>query len=223
MKLSGLEKRFLGAVGLISLLCIGLFVVRVAATHTSHYWFLVQNLGLAWLPLRFVWLLRDELKRRRWLSWQCLSLTLLWVVFLPNTWYVLTDFLHVQPTGEINQLYDIVMVSSLVLAGFVLGFTSLYLMHKELLKKFRVRTAHTAVLAILLLSSFAIYLGRDLRWNSWDVITNPSGLILNVSDRVVDPFGYHHAFNVTGLFFVLLTITYLAIWLLLRPLKNPKP
>jgi uncharacterized membrane protein len=112
------------------------------------------------------------------------------------------------------------MVGSLVMVGFTLGFTSLFLIHKELLKRFGNMPAGYLVTAIILLSSFAIYLGRDLRWNSWDVIANPSGIILNVSDRLIDPLGHLRAFNVTGLFFVLLSVMYLAIWLVFKPAKK---
>ena len=130
---------------------------------------------------------------------------------------MLTDFIHVQPTGQINMMYDIVMVSSLVLVGFILGFTSLWLVHRRLLASLDARLAHGMVALVLLLSSFAIYLGRELRWSSWDVVTNPSGLVLNISDRVVDPLGNQHSLNITGLFFVLLGTTYLAICIFRPP------
>lgn len=211
------EVKFLQALGLLSLLCVGLFLFRVVATGTTHFLFVPENLVLAWLSLFFAWLLVTELKIKRWLSWQNVSLSILWLVFLPNAWYVLTDFIHVRPRGEISQLYDIVMMSTLVLCGFILGFTGLYLVHLQFKKRLGGRVSAEMVGAIILVSSFAIYLGRDLRWNSWDVITNPSGIILNVSDRVLDPFGHPRALNVTGLFFVLLSTIYLAIWLFMRP------
>src|SRR3989344_6019750 len=130
--LNNAEVRFLQATGLISVLCLGLLIVRVAATGTTRYMFVPQNLILAWLALMMSWVLVEQLKSKPWLSWQNLILTVLWLFFLPNTWYVLTDFIHVFPTGEISQLFDIVLVSLLVLAGFSLGFTSLYLVHHEL-------------------------------------------------------------------------------------------
>lgn len=175
---------------------------------------------LAWLGLVFGWLLIHQLKVTRWASWQNLCLSFLWLFFLPNTWYVLTDFIHVYPTGEISELYDIVMVGSLVITGFILGFTSLFLVHKELLKRFGARPSAYLVAGVILLSSFAIYLGRNLRWNSWDVVANPGGLILNVSDRIIDPLGHLRAFNVTGLFFVLISVMYAAVWLVFRPAKK---
>ena len=212
--------RYLKAVGLISLLCLAFFVVRLVLTGSSAYLFIPGNLVLAWLGLFFGWVLVQQLKITRWASWQNIALSFLWLFFLPNTWYVLTDFIHVYPTGDISELYDIVMVGTLVISGFILGFTSLFLIHKELLKRFGNRRAGQLVAGIILPASFAIYLGRDLRWNSWDVVANPSGIILNVSDRLIDPLGHLRAFNVTGLFFVLLSVMYLAVWLAFGPPKK---
>jgi uncharacterized membrane protein len=214
------EKRYLQSLGLLSGLCLAFFVVRLVLTGSSAYLFIPGNLALAWLGLFFGRVLVHQLKITRWASWQNIALSFLWLCFLPNTWYVLTDFIHVYPTGEISEFYDIVMVGSLVITGFILGFTSLYLVHRELLKRFGNRRAGQLVTGIILLASFAIYLGRDLRWNSWDVVTNPNGVILNVSDRLIDPLGHLRAFNVTGLFFVLLSVMYLAVWLAFGPPKK---
>lgn len=211
------EKRYVQAVGLVSVLCLSLFVIRFAMTGSLRYWFIPENLALAWASLFCAWLLVRQLSVSNWINWRSLILTLLWLIFLPNAWYVLTDFIHVRDTGEINQLFDIVMMSSLVFSGFTLGFTSLYLVHNELRKRLSGWWTGTVVTAVLLLSSFAIYLGRALRWNSWDIVANPSSLLLNVSDRVIDPFGHQRALNITGLFFILLATLYLAIWLFMQP------
>lgn len=215
-----MEKRYLQSLGLLSGLLVALFGVRIVLTGTLHLWFVVWNLALAWVSLAIIWVLVNRLRKDRWLSWQNVSLSVLWLMFLPNTWYVLTDFVHVSANGEISQLFDIVLMGVLIVCGFILGFTSLYLMHKQLLKKLSERASSLVVALIILISSFGIYIGRDLRWNSWDVVTNPSGVIISVSDRVIDPFGHPRAINMTGLFFVLISVMYLAVWIYLRPEKS---
>lgn len=214
------EKRYVQAVGLVSALCLALFLIRVALTGSTRYLFIPENLALCWASIIFAWLLLEQLRTHPWSNWRNLALTILWLVFLPNSWYVLTDFIHVYTTGEINQLFDIVMMSTLLFSGFTLGFTSLYLIHCQLYKQLGSRLSAWVVATIILLSSFAIYLGRILRWNTWDVVANPSGLIINVSDRIVDPFGNWRALNMTALFFLLLATMYLAIWLFLGPVAR---
>jgi uncharacterized membrane protein len=175
------------------------------------------NLVLAWMSLVITWWLCSSLKTNAWLSGRNLALSVLWMLFLPNTWYVLTDFIHVYPNGEISQIFDIVLMSLFVLSAFVLGFASLYIVHKEFLKRLDGARSYLLVEVIILISSFAIYLGRDLRWNSWDVIKNPGGVIVNVSDKVADPLGSPRAVSVTLLFFILISVLYGAIWILNRP------
>ena len=212
-----LRDRYLASVGLLSAAAIILLGFRIVLSGTVRYWFVPENLALAWIALFLAWLLAKELKNRRWLSWQNLGLTVLWLLFLPNTWYVLTDYIHIFPNGEVSQLFDIVLVSLLVFTGFILGFTSLFLIHRELLHRIGPLKSYLLVELVIFTSSFAIYLGRDLRWNSWDVIRNPGGLLVNVSDRIADPFGSQRALNVTLLFFMLISLIYFAFWVFSRP------
>ena len=76
------------------------------------------------------------------------------------------------------------------------------------------------VAACLLAGPFGIYVGRFLRWNSWDVITNAGGLLINVSDRLSDPLAHPSSLNVTGLFFIFISLSYWAFW---RAAKIFKP
>jgi len=210
--LNGVEKRFVKSAVLLSGLCIAFFAYRLIITGTWRYSFVIGNLVLAWLGLIAGWLLARRVAKQAWMSWRSIGLTILWLVFLPNTWYVLTDFLHVKPTGEVSEIYDIVLIGTLVINGFILGFTSLYLVHHQIRRRVSEQKSDLIIAGVILLSSFAIYLGRNLRWNSWDVLTNPSGVIVSVSDRIVDPLGHPRALNITGLFFVLLCSVYFALW-----------
>lgn len=212
--LTSRERSFVESIGLLSFLCLGLFMFRTLLTGHMDFLFVPGNLALAWLALVFSWLLVEQLRSKLWSSWQALSLTVLWLITLPNAWYVLTDYIHVFPTGEVSELFDITLISTLVFCGFLLGFASLYLVHKEFLNRVTSSVSWVLVTFVILVSSFAIYLGRDLRWNTWDVIANPEGIIINVSDRVLDPFGHPRALNVTLLFFVLLSVLYVSFWLL---------
>ncbi len=220
MALSGVEKRFLQTLGIFSALCLGLFVFRLLVTGVSRYWFVPENLLLAWLALFFGWVLVQQLQSRGWRNWRSLVLTVLWLLFLPNAWYVMTDFIHVFDSGEISYLYDIAMITALTLTGFLLGFTSLFMVHRQLLKRLDIFSSALLIGAVILLTSFAIYLGRDLRWNTWDIFTNPSGLMLNITDRLINPFGYPRALNVTAILFVLISTIYFAIWLFLKPVAT---
>lgn len=199
---------------------MALYAIRVLLAHSTRYSFIPENLALAWTAPLAGWLLARRLKTARWRSWQAVFLTLVWLLLLPNTWYVLTDFIHVYSTGEVSLLFDIVLMGTLVISGFLLGFASLFMVQSEIKKRMGGPRAYQLAELVILISSFAIYLGRVLRWNSWDVLANPGGLIVNVSDRVAEPFAHPSAINTTGLLFIFLSVCYFAFWRLANALKN---
>jgi len=196
---------------LLSGFAIALILFRVIETRSSRYEFLLWNLFLAWLPLIFAWaLFRRTPKGLNW-SWLNFILFALWLLFLPNAFYLVSDYIHLGETGEIGLMYDLVLIGTYAWCGFVLGYTSLYLIHKRTIQRFG-QKAHWLPIACLMLSGFAIYLGRYLRWNSWDIITNPFGILFDVSNSIINPINHSLTFSATLLFFSFLAAIYFVLW-----------
>lgn len=205
---------------LLSVVSVGFFAVGALENHSTEYWYLIWNLFLAWLPLLFVRWLQSVIKRYGWTSWLGILLTFLWVTFLPNSFYMVSDFIHLQDYQRANIVFDAVMFSLFVLSGLLLGYTSLYLVHLELSKRLKKFKAWCWVVLILALCSFAIYLGRDLRMNSWDVLTNPAGILFDVSDPIINPRAHGLAFTTTLTFFTFLFSLYIVVWQLVRAIAK---
>lgn len=186
--------------------------VKVFATKNWDYAFLIWNLVLAWLPFLFGYVLRRRLVSHRWLSWQNISLSFLWLVFLPNSFYVASDLIHLRVSSQQNVLFDVVMLLSFTLNGLVAGMASLYIVHKELYRRFWANQAHSVIALVILAASFAVYLGRNLRWNTWDVVVHPAALLFDVSDRFINPTDHPAAFATTLTFFVLISSFYFIVW-----------
>lgn len=186
------------------------------------YSYLIWNLFLAWLPLLLVVWLQRILHGHVWSSWLPLIITLLWLGFLPNSFYMITDYIHLHEISRVNMLFDVVMFTSFILNGLVLGYLSLYLVHTEFLKRLSRRASSLLVGGVLLLTSFAIYIGRDLRWNTWDVVFNPASVIFDVSDRIINPAAHPQVFSTTISFFILLTIIYVVVWQMMRAARTQK-
>lgn len=224
-KLRSFAGSYLFAVVLMCSLAVALSLYRIWDTGSFRYWFLMWNLFLAVVPLFFAWLLYKRTPNGLVWSWPNFVLFLLWLLFLPNAFYLITDFVHIHQTKEISLIYDVVLIASYALAGFILGYNSLYLVHKRMLQRFG-RQAHWLVLTVLMLCGFAIYLGRYLRWNSWDIITNPLGLIFDVTTRIANPQDNAFTFGATVLFFALLLVVYFVIWraanVIAAPHKNKR-
>lgn len=216
------RKHILLAVGASSAASCGLFIARALRYQSLELWFLNWNLLLSWLPLLFAWLLVARLKNHRWLNWPSIAFTLLWLGFLPNSFYLASDLIHVQYSSSVTLLFDIVMLLSFTISGLMLGYLSLYMVHVQLLKRLAADTAHTIIAGVLLLCGFAIYIGRYLRWNTWDVLVNPAGLLFDVSDRLINPAAHEITFRTVAVFFILLASTYYSIWHFILALQIPK-
>jgi uncharacterized membrane protein len=204
--------QFIVALGISSLVSVGLFAYGAWRNGSLEYDYLLWNLALAWLPLLFAVRLIAILRRKLWSSWEALAISVLWLVFLPNSFYMISDFIHLQQVQRVDVLYDAIMFTSFIYAGVTLGFSSLYLVHLQLKRRFNSWAAAGWIGLTLVICSAAIYVGRDLRWNSWDVVTNPGGLLFDISDRLLHPEAYPQMLVTVISFFILLSSMYGLLW-----------
>jgi uncharacterized membrane protein len=205
---------------LSNLLSVVLFLARVLASDNSRYWFLLWNLFLGWLPLLFAAMLIAGLRNKRWSDWKNIALTFLWLGFLPNSFYLLSDLIHLRSTGEVSLLYDAVLFCSFIFNAFVTGYLSVFLVHTALQHRAITRKyAHLIIGLVFLACGFAIYLGRYMRWNSWDVLVNPAGILFDVSDNIINPLAHPQVFVTTITFFALLSVSYAVIYQLAVVIK----
>jgi len=205
-----------------SLVSVGLFIVHSLNAHSIEYRYLAWNLCLAWIPLVLVLWLEKILRQKLWSSWMALFATVLFVIFLPNTFYMVTDLIHLQEVPQLDIVTDVVMFCSFVFTAFTLGLLSVYMLHKELNRRVKPLTGWLYVGGLLLTTSFAIYIGRDLRWNSWDIIVNPASILFEVSDHVIHPIAHPQVFATTLSFFVFIGSVYAVTWHAARAVRQQK-
>lgn len=205
--------------GFASVLLLGLTAWR---NHSWAYSYLAYNLFLAWIPLALALWLQRMLRTKLWSSWPPFILTLFWLGFLPNSFYMVTDYIHLTDEPRIDPVIDIIMFSSFIFNAFILGLVSLYLVHAELLKRVPRKMAWGLVGATIFLTSFAIYIGRELRWNTWDVLLNPASILLDVSERLLSPGDHPEMFTTTFGFAILIAATYAVVWHAARAARSQK-
>jgi uncharacterized membrane protein len=163
------------AVWLASLVAITLLLLRVKITHSIYLLFLIWNLFLAIVP----YLLSSNIHNNFFYKSKKIQNTFyafVWLLFIPNTFYILTDFTHLHFKNIFQFGLDLLIISSFSFAGFYLGLLSLYHMHHLTRAKYGNKSGNLFIVIISFLSAFGIYLGRVLRFNSWDIISKPIAL-----------------------------------------------
>ncbi len=191
-----------------------LVAARIAWTGRLHYGFLVWNLFLAWLPLVFALLACDAYRDGVARNWRFLGFAATWLLFFPNAPYIFTDIIHLTSQGHNHFWIDLVLVLLSALTGLVLGFLSLFLMQNVVKRMFGRAASWLFIAAVAGLSGFGIYLGRFLRFNSWDVLLKPLAVYRGIGSWAADPMSHPTSLAFPALFGAFLFIAYLMLYAL---------
>jgi uncharacterized membrane protein len=210
-----------GLLAFASVVCAGLFAFRWAYTQTVAYWFLMWNLALAWVPFVFAGLAYALSASRRTLTWVLVvCAALVWLVFFPNAPYILTDFLHLGSMGDtMPGWYDVLMLYWYSWTGLLLGVVSLYLMQEIVARGLGRGLSWVFVVAVALAGSIGTYVGRFLRWNSWDLLRRPGPLAGQLVGNATDPATQPRLLGFTLLFTALFLFIYVAVYIFAKLAK----
>ena len=188
--------------------CLALSGLRVRTTGSMEYSFMPWNLVLAWVPMAFaacaLWAHRARLPFAAWFA----PMTL-WLLFLPNAPYLVTDVIHLRNSWASAPVwFDALMFGAFGVTGLLLGYASLYLVHTMLSERYGRTTARSGIVVVLMLSSAGIYLGRALRLNSWDAILHPELLPSMVLRRIAHPLANPEMLTLVAFMSILLAAGY---------------
>jgi len=93
-------------------------------------------------------------------------------LFIPNSFYIITDLYHLGDKyndRQTPQWFDLAMILSYVWNGLLLGVLSVRQMERALLPRQTLRNELLFLYPVMWTSALGIYIGRYLRYNSWDV------------------------------------------------------
>lgn len=194
---------------LLTMCCFGLSLFRVGYSGSMKYLFLNWNLFLAFIPwfLTTLLYLFPNWTKSNLLLWM---MGLSWLVFFPNAPYILTDLFHLHSMSNMPVWYDLILILAFAWTGILFGFLSLWDFEKLLATKMTKRWIPIISIGLLFLSSFGIYLGRYLRWNSWDLLNRPMAVLQDVGDRVIYPLEHTRTWGVTFFMGILLVLMYVS-------------
>lgn len=174
---------------------IALYAVRVLYTGNFLFLFIPWNLFLAWLPLFFSGLMQRTESKAGKIVWPAL-----WLLFLPNAPYIITDLFHLEQRHGVPLYFDLMLLFSAAWNGLLMGLLSVKNVETELLNHFTAAKVKVMLLFIFFLSGFGIYLGRYDRYNSWHIVTQPFDLLSNMALYITQPLQHPHTCAVTFLF-----------------------
>lgn len=187
-------------------LSIVLLMIRMKLHQSYYLLFLVWNLFLAVIP----YAITTALMTKRKLHVIPFSIAFsIWLLFLPNAPYIITDLLHLTRTSQHLLWLDILVIISFAFNGLILFFLSLSDMEHLLKQQFKTSLVILIILSVFGLSGFGIYLGRFLRYNSWEIINNPMNLFSDILNIIIQPNWEAWIFTLT--FAVFLGMSY---WML---------
>ena len=199
----------LAALSFASVTALSMTVIRGFYTGLNFgYQFLIWNLMLAWIPLVFAFAAYRLHLRGRRPDLRFIVCALAWFFFFPNAPYIVTDFIHLEHRPPVPLWFDLLMIASFAWTGLCLGYFSLYLMQEIARARLGRWMSWAFVVGMLALGSVGIYLGRVLRWNSWDVVRHPRGLLHQSLERVEDPSGQLGVVAFVCVSFLFLLTTY---------------
>jgi uncharacterized membrane protein len=192
-----------------------LWLIRFVVTGSLMHGFLIWNLFLAYVPYRITNYLAKAVSaiQSRIKFW---FIFFTWLLFIPNSFYIITDLFHLDEGRAAPQWYDLTLIFSFAWNGIILGILSLYKMERIIEVKFNRKIKLLFIYGIMWLNALGIYIGRYLRFNSWDIITNPFGLAADISYLCIHPFRNFMEWAMIFCYSVLMTF----IYLVLRKLNN---
>ncbi|MBD0384866.1 DUF1361 domain-containing protein [Paenibacillus sedimenti] len=216
------------ALGIASLICLtNVYNIRLPSG-VRPYLFIFWDTFLAWVPviiavlLDLIYIISYRIVR----SIMILLLGAAWFFFFPNSPYLVTDLLHVfvrysyDPTQRFwtdmefwKQLFTL---SSIAFLGVLLGSYSLYSVQRLVRRSYGMIVSWVFALIVLILSSFGIYIGRFVRWNSWDVLTRPGYILKETYVMLTDSNQLGHIVLFCKFMFIILVISYIPIYLMTR-------
>jgi len=170
--------------------------------------FLAWNLFLAWVPLgAALWFV---VARRRWGRW---LLGGVWLAFLPNAPYLVTDLVHLGDRGR-DLWRHILEFGFAAWTGVLLGVVSLRVVHVDVERRHGRLRGWLLVVVSTGLCAIGVVIGRFQRWNSWDLVTRPTAVAESTIDWVRSPISDVRSTGVALAVAAFFGIAYVTIWAL---------
>ncbi len=184
-----------------------LLIIRICYTGSILYLFYPWNIFIATIPVFFSTLLKKE-KR---LTVKSVAFFTCWLLFFPNAPYILTDVFHFEARLPVPPWFDLALVLSGAWTGMVLCIFSLMQIERWLQHFVSPYYRNFFMVFIMILGGLGMYMGRYERYNTWDIVTEPTSISSFLYTRIVHPFEHVHVWLFTLVFGVFTALIYFTV------------
>jgi uncharacterized membrane protein len=191
-------------------------LARVVETGSADLTNLVWNLFLAWIPFVLALVLYDAARRGAGTPRLAL-LGAAWLVFLPNAPYIATDVIWLGDLGSGTRWHDPLLIAVAAGLGLLLGFVSIFLVQAAVAERLGRLAGWATAGGALVLSGLGVYLGRYERWNSWEVLTEPTKIAAGLGSGLLDPLAHPRPLALSAFFAVACCAGYAVFYSLFAP------
>ncbi|MGD1940277.1 MAG: DUF1361 domain-containing protein [Leptolyngbyaceae cyanobacterium] len=184
-----------------------------------------MNIILAWIPLllslaAYLVFLRTGFRE----TWLTIGLLAIWFVFFPNAIYLITEVHHFRDRfadeAQDPFWFDNIEILSIVGVGLLLGSYSLAIIQFLLINHVSLAMSWLLLIGYVFLANVGIYIGRYIRFNSWDVFTRPLPLAKRLGNELKRPGTAKTLVGYASLFSFFILMFYLFIHVTLSNLYN---
>ena len=189
---------------------LGLLMARVLVTGLITYMMLPWNLFLAYIPLAITRRMKKDLQLLEH-QWKFVLVLGVWLLFIPNSFYIITDLFHLTHIDSAPKWFDLLLLFSFAWNGLIFGVLSTRQMELFTHLQWGAPFSRVFVFAVMWLSAFGVYIGRYLRYNSWDIFTDPFSLLSEIGEMMLHPFNYGFAWGMTLCYAAFMSLVYFTL------------
>ncbi len=173
----------------LTLLCVAFVIVRIVLESNLKFSFLLWNLFLAWVPFFLSnLLLKFHSANKGKIAF--IIIFFVWILFLPNSLYIITDLLHLKYYEQKILWFDSLLIFVFGMTGLLIGLFSIENIFVFIRKYLKKGASWFAIFILYLLAGFGIFLGRYCRLNSWDLFHKPLWFFERVFHQFINPLTY---------------------------------
>jgi len=192
------------------ILAVVLNILRVLFFSNTAFLYILWNIFLAFIPFIISSILVLRTNKNNISKIFFVAGLILWFLFLPNAPYVITDFIHLGRIHAVPIMFDIFVLFTSAWVSLLMGLYSLVNIEKIFLLRFTKKVTNIVMVLIILFASFGMYLGRYLRFNSWDFFVSHNYLITSIMKIVKEPNSNENMYAYTSLFFIFIYISFIS-------------